>query len=86
MAKLSTSEARQLCFIFLLLLEGSSRLGIERLILSFVSAMWVSLDKIGTRMPLVLLLNVVLSPSLLLNHPVCLIISMAYKPTNAILL
>ena len=66
MTKLSTSEARQLYFIFVLL-EGSIRLNIERIILSFVLAMWVSLDKIGTRMPLVLLLNVVLSPSLLLN-------------------
>jgi len=70
-AKLSTSEARQLCFIFLLLLEGSSRLGIEKLILSFVPAMWVSLDKIGTRMSLVPLLNVVLSLSLLLNIKRC---------------
>jgi hypothetical protein len=46
MAKLSTSEARQLCFVFFLLLEGSCWFGIERLRLSFVLAM-VSLDEVG---------------------------------------
>jgi hypothetical protein len=45
--KLSISKVRQLCFVFLLLLEGSYSFGIERLILSFVLAIGISLNEIG---------------------------------------
>jgi hypothetical protein len=64
MTKLSTSEARQLCFVFLLLLEGSCWFGIESLRLSFVLAM-VSLDEVNASFFLVPLLNVIFSLSLL---------------------
>jgi hypothetical protein len=71
MTKLSTREARQLCFVFLLL-EGSILFGIERMLLrlSLVLAM-VSLDKVGARFFLVPLLNVIFSPSFFLDIKRC---------------